>query len=326
LQRYRYNISSFVVVLVIVNVVVFFISRISYFPVPQRLLENLVNNGKAASAFSIKRYGLFMSLFSLFPVLIRELGWVWQFFTYMFLHGSLWHLFFNMYALFLFGRPLEDRWGTKEFLFFYISTGIGAGIVTYFWNMIGNPLIPTIGASGAVFGVMLAFGLEFPDTLLLLFFVIPLRAKYAALIFGGIELIMILTGAMRGIGHFTHLAGLLFGYIYYLLRIKKRYRRQTPLFSGRMKKFVAEKKRKAVDQRKDQLVQKALAIMKKLKTGDPLSHPEAQMLSKLKEAYNNHSGDICDADEFELTARDCNNCEDFYACVYRYIMNELHSV
>jgi len=129
-----------------------------------------------------------------------------------------------MYALYLFGSPLEQKWGSGRFLVYYLLTGIGAGAVTFLWNNVRNPFIPTIGASGAIFGVMLAFGLEFPDTMLLLFFLLPVKAKYAAIIFGGIELIMLLTGSMQRIGHFTHLSGLFFGYVYYLLIIKRRKR------------------------------------------------------------------------------------------------------
>ena len=225
-MKYRIDIRSVVILLVIINLVVFFLTKVIYIPVPEDYLNSLVYKGKTVAAFAMQRYGLFTTLFSLFPVLIKELGWVWQVFTYMFLHGSFLHIFFNMYALFLVGRPLEERWGTREFTFFYFFTGIGAGIVTFFWNLwtvFGNPNIPTIGASGAIFGIVLAFGLEFPDTVLLLFFLIPVRARYAALIFGGIELVMILTGRMGGIAHLTHLAGLLFGYLYYVMRIKKRY-------------------------------------------------------------------------------------------------------
>ena len=171
MRRTRFDIKSIVITLIIINVVVYFITQFNYFPTPERLIGNLVLKGKPAIALAIKQHGLFISLFSLFPLLIKEMGWVWQFFTYLFLHGGIFHLFFNMYALLLFGRPLEERWGGKEFLAFYLATGIGAGIVTFFWHLFSNPFIPTIGASGAIFGLVLAFGLEFPETVLLLFFI-----------------------------------------------------------------------------------------------------------------------------------------------------------
>jgi len=210
--RYGISIKSVVTGLIIINVVVFLLSGVVTIPLPGRLIDSLMRRGNHFLAAAFQRYGLFVTVFSLFPILIRSMGWVWQVFTYMFLHGSLLHLFFNMYALLLFGRPLEQRWGRSEFFLYYICTGVGAGITTFVWNLLRSPMVPTIGASGAIFGLVLAFGLEFPETMLLLFFFIPVKARYAALIFGGIELVMILTGSMQGIGHFTHLAGILFGF------------------------------------------------------------------------------------------------------------------
>jgi membrane associated rhomboid family serine protease len=319
-MRYRMDIKSVVLLLVIINVIVFFLTRINNIPVPEHYINALVQKGKTAAAAAMQRYGLFTSLFGLVPVLILKLGWAWQVFTYMFLHGSFFHIFFNMYALFLFGRPLEQRWGTREFTFFYFFSGIGAGIVTFFWNLVTSPMIPTIGASGAIFGVVLAFGLEFPDTLLLLFFIIPVRAKYAALIFGGIELVMILFGRMGGIAHLTHLAGLLFGYIYYVMRIKKRYRGRAISSRRKIRLSLPKIKKTVSDERKDKDVAKAVFIKKKIKSGDVLSNSERLFLSKLKEAYYSESAQLCDVDEFSADASDCKVCESFYACLYRFIL------
>jgi membrane associated rhomboid family serine protease len=247
--------------------------------------------------------------------MIRELGWVWQFVTYMFLHGSFFHIFFNMYALFLFGRPLEERWGWKEFLSFYLITGVGAGIVTFFWYLMKNPFVPTIGASGAIFGLILAFGLEFPDTVLLLFFIIPLRAKYAAFIFGGIELVMILTGSLQGIGHLTHLAGLLFGYLYYLLRIRG-VRIRAPQITRKVRGRVTRVHR-------DALIKRTLQIREKLARGIPLKGGETAFLSRLREAYASSRGSICGEDEFNPDMEFCKRCDDFEACLYRYVIDQL---
>ncbi|UCB45294.1 MAG: rhomboid family intramembrane serine protease [Spirochaetota bacterium] len=324
-MKYRMDIKSVVLLLVIINMVVFFLTRVIYIPVPDNLLNSLVYKGKTIAAFSMQRYGLFTALFSLFPVLIKDLGWAWQVFTYMFLHGSFLHIFFNMYALFLFGRPLEERWGTREFTLFYFFTGIGAGIVTFFWNLwtiFGNPNIPTIGASGAIFGIVLAFGLEFPDTILLLFFLIPVRARYAALIFGGIELIMILTGRIGGIAHLTHLAGLLFGYVYYIMRIKKRYGRRTITSQRKMKLTIPKLKFAVSEEKKDKAAQKANLIKKKIRSGNVLSHSERLFLSKLKDAYYNESAQLCDFDEFSPELSVCQDCDSFYACLYRFILKD----
>jgi membrane associated rhomboid family serine protease len=144
-------------------------------------------------------------------------GWVWQLGTYMFLHGGVAHILFNMLALWMFGTDLERRWGTPAFVRYYFATGIAAGLTT-----IVVALLPfaatarmfdsvTIGASGAIYGLLLAYGLTFPDRVLLMFMVFPVRAKYAVMIMGGIELLLS-TGDSGGIAHVTHLGGLAAGY------------------------------------------------------------------------------------------------------------------
>lgn len=320
MPRYRTDVKSIVLGLIIANIVIFFFTAMVDIPVPQGLLNNLAGKGKITLLYALQRYGLFITLFSLFPVLIKEMFWIWQVFTYMFLHGGPFHLLFNMYALFLFGKPLEERWGWREFLFFYLSTGVGAGIVTFLWNIWRNPLIPTVGASGALFGLVLAFGMEFPEAVLLLFFVLPVRAKYAALIFGGIELIMILTGSMQRIGHFTHIAGLGFGYLYYLLRIKNRYRPKRSRFSTRLKQALVKTTNGILDRRRERLIETTLSIKEKLNRGETLSSTEERFLEKLREEYRNHESELCEEDEFSISAYDCKNCDSFYACLFRFIM------
>jgi len=320
MARTGINLKSIVISLIVINVIVFFFTEVIPIPVPGGLLNNLISKGSGTLALVFKRYGLFITIFSLFPALIWQLGWVWQVFTYMFLHGSFLHLFFNMYALLLFGRSLEDRWGKNEFLMFYIFTGVGAGIITFCWNLFKNPYIPTIGASGAIFGVMLAFGLEFPDTLLLLFFLIPIRAKYAALLFGGIELVMIVTGSMQGIGHFTHLAGLLFGYVYYLWRIKNRYKSRRKSLKQKLYEISVHRSNLLSEHKKEMAVHQAELIRDKLRNGESLSRSEENFLLKLREAYNRYNSEMCEPDEFSPSAADCLKCDSLYACLYRYVL------
>ncbi|MCK4421671.1 rhomboid family intramembrane serine protease [candidate division WOR-3 bacterium] len=160
----------------------------------------------------------FVHYFALIPRLFMK-GWVWQGVTYMFLHGGLFHLFINMYILWMFGRELEYMWGTKEFYKYYFICGVGAAFIYSLFNM--NSYIPVVGASGAVFGILLAYGITFPRRKLLIFpFFIPLEARYAVLLFGGIELLMLLVGG-GNIAHLAHLGGLAVGYLY--LRWKRRY-------------------------------------------------------------------------------------------------------
>ena len=149
---------------------------------------------------------------------------VWQPITYMFLHGGFYHLFFNMFALWMFGRQLEDELGAKRFVAYYFITGVGAAFVQIFVNyaimMYGSPESAvvaaqgiTIGASGAVFGILLAFGVMHPnDRILLLIPPIPIKAKWFVIIYGALELIQGVRST-DNIAHFAHLGGMLFGLI-----------------------------------------------------------------------------------------------------------------
>ena len=221
----------------------------------------------------------------------------WQFITYMFLHGNLGHIFFNMFALWMFGYALENIWGPKRFLIYYLATGIGAALVHYIViylqinptivkldAIIADPTAPAIfdfishytlqigqysgdiysqsqkfqealealaynpenrqalliarnflvdyreyflnlpnviGASGAVFGILLAFGMIFPNTLIYIYFFFPLKAKYFVIIYGLIELFYGFTGAESNVAHFAHLGGMIFGFFLILYWKKK---------------------------------------------------------------------------------------------------------
>ena len=142
----------------------------------------------------------------------------WQIITYAFLHGSVLHLALNLYALWLFGAPLERRWGATRFVGFYFSCVIGAAllhlIVAEFVLAEGVRAYPVIGASGGVFGLLLAFGYLYPNQqLLLLFPPIPIKARWFVIGYGVIELVAGVTGTASGIAHFAHLGGMLTGYL-----------------------------------------------------------------------------------------------------------------
>ena len=177
-----------------------------------------------------------------------------QIVTHMFMHGGFWHIFFNMYALFIFGQVLENTWGPKRFFIYYMICGLGAAFIhesviffqynrlmdnispdqlqvvleegTVYFNqgrvftnetMKGLQLllnVPTVGASGAVFGILLAFGVLFPNTqLMLLFPPIPIKAKYFVIFYGALELYLAVTQPGSNIAHAAHLGGMLFGYL-----------------------------------------------------------------------------------------------------------------
>lgn len=170
-----------------------------------------------------------------------------QFFTYMFMHANFSHIFFNMFALYMFGRILEQVWGPKRFLFYYILCGVGAGViqegVQYIHyalelsaydrvNLGGGMIIPmetylnmmnTVGASGAIYGILLAFGMLFPNERLFIFpLPMPIKAKYFVIGYAVLELALgISNNASDNVAHFAHLGGMLFGFILIMYWKKK---------------------------------------------------------------------------------------------------------
>lgn len=136
----------------------------------------------------------------------------WQIVTYGFLHGNLNHVFFNMFALWMFGLPIERIWGSRRFIVYYMTCIIGAAIVQLIVQQLSGEFYPTIGASGAVFGLLLAYGVMFPNSrIFIIFFPVPIKAKWFVVIYGGLELFFGITNSMPQIAHFAHLGGLLFG-------------------------------------------------------------------------------------------------------------------
>ncbi len=144
---------------------------------------------------------------------------LWQPVTYMFLHGGIFHLLFNMLALWMFGVELERMWGSRFFTKYYFVTGVGAAMTTLILSLTPLPFADqlyyslTIGASGAVYGVLLAYAMYFPNRPIYLYFVFPIPAKYFVMIIGAISLLSS-TGESGGIAHTTHLGGLVAGYLY----------------------------------------------------------------------------------------------------------------
>jgi len=145
---------------------------------------------------------------------------VWQLLTYMFLHGGLMHLFFNMFALWMFGMELENLWGSRKFFWYYMACGIGAGLTNLFIAPLFAPVGPTVGASGAVYGVLLAFGMLFPDRPIFIYFLLPIRARYFVLLYIFVEIYAGVTGTRDGVAHFAHLGGAAVGLAYFLAERK----------------------------------------------------------------------------------------------------------
>ena len=141
---------------------------------------------------------------------------LYQFVTYMFLHANLTHIFFNMFALWMFGVVVENVWGPKKFLFYYISCGIGAGLMQELVQLLGFSYISTvtIGASGAVYAILLAFGMIFPNERIFIFpLPIPIKAKWFVCGYAAIELFSAISSSGDGVAHMAHLGGMLFGFL-----------------------------------------------------------------------------------------------------------------
>ena len=157
--------------------------------------------------------------FGLVPAEVVPGGKIWQPATYMFLHSlrGIGHVFFNMFALWVFGTSLEQWWGSRQFVKYYFVTGIGAGIMQMIAAFIAggyDPIIPIIGASGAVWGLMAAFAVTFPDRRIYLWFLVPIKARTFVILFGILELAMALQSPHGGVARWAHIGGALVGFVY----------------------------------------------------------------------------------------------------------------
>jgi membrane associated rhomboid family serine protease len=150
--------------------------------------------------------------FGLIPSsVIRELM-LWQFVTYMFLHSGIPHLFFNMLNLYMFGNQLVRYWGSARFLRYYFITGIGAGICS--WLVATHPNEVVVGASGAIYGLLLAYGVTYPNRIVYLNFLLPLKVKWLVIIMGAMAFLSSFGGAESGVANIAHLGGMVIGYVY----------------------------------------------------------------------------------------------------------------
>ncbi|MBM3318572.1 MAG: rhomboid family intramembrane serine protease, partial [Candidatus Eisenbacteria bacterium] len=156
--------------------------------------------------------GRLETLLGIVPALVLQKGFLWQPVTYLFLHGGFFHLFINMFTLWMFGGELERLWGTRRFLQYYFFTGVGAGLLTLLFTPRGY--IPTIGASGAIYGLLLAYARYFPERRILLYFLFPIPVRVFVFIIGGIALLNSLGQPGDSIAHAAHLGGIVFGWIY----------------------------------------------------------------------------------------------------------------
>ncbi|MFP4065878.1 MAG: rhomboid family intramembrane serine protease [Spirochaetaceae bacterium] len=160
-------------------------------------------------------------LIAMNPAAVMDRGLFWQPFTYMFAHAGITHILFNMLGIFFFGTQVEARLGSYEFLLFFGLTGLLAGLFSLgFYMMTGNAGVILLGASGAVFAVLLAFATLFPDAMIYLFGIIPVRAPILVIGYTFIEIYSQVGGAGGNVAHFTHLAGFFFAFLYFVIRLR----------------------------------------------------------------------------------------------------------
>jgi len=192
-KKFRYTYTNVTLKLIIINAVIYFLMIL----VP-------------------RLYGYL----AMVPSYILYRHWYWQVLSYMFVHGGFGHLFFNMFGLFMFGTPVERRIGSKEFLLFYLLTGVLSGVFSLISYLLAGKNIILVGASGAIYAVLLAFAVLYPSARVFIFGIIPIRAPVLVIGYTVLEIFNQITGSSQGVAHLTHLAGFGFAYLYFILRLR----------------------------------------------------------------------------------------------------------
>ena len=233
---------------------------------------------------------VFFRLFGLVPSTFISDLMLWQPFTYMFFHAPFYssvgisHILLNMLGLWVFGRELEEAWGKTKFLRYYFTTGIGSGLITYFFQISSDN--PVIGASGAVYGILLAYGISYPNRMLYIWGLIPVRSMWLVIIMGSIAFFGLL-GNADGISHVTHISGMLIGYVL----LKKKWRWRDIWFAIRKKTIEFQVQRYEEKSIKKKMLQKDIdMILEKIKKVGFIGLSDKEK-SKLYEASKTMSKD-----------------------------------
>ena len=227
---------------------------------------------------------MFFELFGLVPKLIWSEFMIWQPVTYLFFHGGIWHVLINMFVLWMFGSELERLWGKQHFLKYYFITGVGSGIITAIFAL--NSTTPVVGASGAVFGVLLAYGLTYPNRTVYLYGIIPIKSILFVIGIGVLAFISSFDGTTQ-ISHITHLAGMAIGYV----MLKRRWQWKDIWFSIRKKtleyQLLREEKKMS---RRQELEQDIDRLLDKINRGGfhSLSEDEEQKLYENSKSLSRH--------------------------------------
>ena len=289
IKRYK----SVVLPLVAINVIVFFL--------------------QATASYNL-------TVFALIPSFVAQ-GYIFQILTYMFLHGGFFHLFINMYILLIFGSMVEDSWGPKKFLIYYFITGVGAGLCIFIMNYFVFPelrFVPTIGASGAIFGLLLAYAVLYPNNVIYLFFIIPIKAKYLVILYGAFELYNLLDGRNTGISHVGHLGGLLFGILYFLFTGKKS-KKATKAIKYKITKTIGTPTSSNKIKKEDNV--KLNIILNKLEQSgkNSLSDSDYQIINYHNIMNDGKSEISCSLSDFNNADSYCLKCESYTKCILRKI-------
>lgn len=309
--------QGWVIKLIILNVVVFVAQIIT---IPQQIVYTISGMDQQIAIPAMTYY------LGLLPAAVVSKGYVWQAVTYMFLHSTTGfaHIFFNMYALLIFGVPIEQAWGGKKFLTYYMFCGIGAGLSIFAINLVSGGAgfwSPTIGASGAVFGLLLAFGMLYPNVEILLFFVLPIKSKYLVVLYGALELYLELFGGQSSISHVGHLGGLFFGLVYFYIFNRSQIRFKTKMFKANLGKrrdeYVTSVKTKISGVENEEKTHQ-IALLRKLRDGglDSLTDDEVQYV-RHKIIIGDDEENLCDDLDFDIDDAYCAGCENFNGCFVR---------
>jgi membrane associated rhomboid family serine protease len=159
------------------------------------------------------------NMLAMMPQAVIKNGAVWTFITYMFMHAGVSHILFNMLGLFIFGVHVERQMGSKEFLLYYLVTGALAGVLSFIvYVLSGSMIVSLVGASGALYAVMMAYAIFFPNSVIYIWGILPLRAPIMVLGYTVLSIFFVITGGGGNVAHLTHLAGFIFGWIYFMVR------------------------------------------------------------------------------------------------------------
>lgn len=292
-------------ILIGINVLVYFFCRLGIVPF-QYILAN----------------------FALVPYYVFKKFMFWQFLTHFFIHdiGGIGHLFFNMFALFMFGIPLERMWGKRRFLIFYLLSGILTGVISsIIYGIIyvqTGVLAPMIGASGAIYALTVGFAFTFPNAIVMLFFFFPMKAKYLPLFFLVGDLLAEFSGSGGNTAHWAHLSGLLVGFVIFAVMFKL-IKINVIITKKEKKKFGTN----SYFNQKIRMSPQELAFfinmcLYKLKNNIKFSEQEISTLKKLNELDKRDVIALCNPSDFNYESGKCSTCKELLHCILRDVLRK----